>query len=237
MICFGKKLMSYATLEHARAITVDIVRAIDPVSVLIFGAVAREGKGSDLDLLIVFDEADSIDSSRMESQLDSLLKAHMKEISVNRFILGVRKFRDHFRRGSPFLNVIVREGRVLYMKNAENEWLKDAADELKTAEYLHGGGYYKAACYHAQQVVEKYFKARLLGRGWELEKVHSIARLCALAADHGVAVSLADADMSLIDSIYRERNSGELGLIPLGEPSLEDSKRAFEIARRLFLQE
>ena len=237
MICSGEKLMSYATLEHARAITADIVRAIDPVLVLMFGAVARGGKGNDLDLLIVTDEADGIDSSRMESQLDSLLKTYMKEISVDRFILGVRKFRDHFRSGSPFLNVIVREGRVLYMKNAENEWVNDAADELKTAEFLHGGGYYKAACYHAQQVVEKYLKARLLGRGWELEKVHSIARLCALAADHGIVVPLVDADVSFIDSIYRGRYPGEFGLIPLGEPSLEDSKRALEIARRLFLRE
>jgi len=122
------------------------------------------------------------------------------------------------------------------MKNAETEWMKDAADELNTAQYLLGGGYFKAACYHAQQAVEMHLKARLLAKGWELEKIHSLARLCALAADYGITVSLSDADVSFIDSIYRVRYPGELGLIPLGEPSFEDSKRALEIARKLSLQ-
>ena len=118
------------------------------------------------------------------------------------------------------------------MKNAESEWLKDALDELKAAEYLCAGGYWKAACFHSQQAMEKTGKPRLLGRGWELEKVHSIARLQALAVDHRISSALDAADIQFMDSIYRGRYPGEAGLLPLGEPTRGDAERAIEIAKR-----
>ena len=93
------------------------------------------------------------------------------------------------------------------MKNAESEWMKDARDELAAAEYLREGGFWKPACFHAQQAVEKSLKARLLGKGWELEKVHSIARLLALSNDYKIPSNLGDEEIQFMDSIYRGRDA------------------------------
>lgn len=119
------------------------------------------------------------------------------------------------------------------MKDPESGWLQDARDELRSADYLALGGFWKAACYHAQQAVEEAFKARLLGKGRELEKVHSVRRLAAIAVEYRVPVPLDDTAIDSIDSICRGRYPGEAGLLPLGDPREEDAHRAIEIARNL----
>lgn len=220
-------IMARATLADAREITSTIVTVLDPQAVLVFGGVGRSGEGSDLDLLIVVDE-----KSAGEDALAAALQPFQKRFAIDPFVIPAGTFRDHFRRGSPFLRTVIREGRRLYMKNAESEGMKDARDELQAAEYLRAGRYWKLACFHAQQAIEKSFKARLLGRGWELEKVHSIARLQALAVDYKISSSLEPGDIQFMDGIYRGRYPGEAGLLPLGEPTQDDAERAIEIARK-----
>lgn len=216
-------VMALATLAHARQITSDIVRDLDPLVVIVFGAVAREGHGNDVDLLIVVDDATPNLNARHELRLRQIVAAHSKAIAVDPFLMGAGTFRSHFRAGSPFLNTIVREGRPFYMRGAESQWADDARDELDVAKYLANGHHLKAACYHAQQAVEKCLKGRLLAKGWELEKVHSVARLLSLCADHGIAVRLTQDEISFIDSIGA-------GLLPLGDPTQEDTARAIRIA-------
>jgi HEPN domain-containing protein len=219
--------MPKATLADAREVTSKIVAAVDPLAVLVFGGVGRAGEGNDLDLLVVVEEG-----SRGTSRLDAALQPFHKRFAVDPFVIADRAFRDHFRRGSPFLHTVIREGRRLYMKNAELEWMKDANDELSAAGYLRKGGFWKLACFHAQQAVEKALKARLLAKGWELEKVHSIARLSALCEDYKIQLSLTDGEIQYIDSIYRGRYPGEAGLLPLGEPDSKDADKAIAIATR-----
>ena len=218
--------MGRATLADAREVTSSIVMVLDPQAVIVFGGVGRDGEGSDLDMLIVID-----DGGAGEEALAFSLKPFQKRFAIEPFVMHASTFRDHFRRGSPFLRTIIREGRRMYMKNAESEWMKDARDELQAAEYLLRGGFWKLACFHSQQAVEKSLKARLLGKGWELEKVHSAARLQALAIDYKIAFTLDESDIQFIDSIYRGRYPGEAGLLPLGEPSQNDAERAIEIAK------
>lgn len=217
--------MALATLDDARSVTSTIVEALDPQLVLAFGAVGRTGSGNDLDLLIV------VDGERREAEVAALLKPYAARIAIDPLVVDAAKFRERFRRGSPFLSALVREGRRLYMKDAETGWLQDAGDELSSAEYLAQGGFWKAACYHAQQAVEKGLKARLLGKGWELEKVHSVRRLAAIAGDYRVRVPIDDEAIEYIDSIYRGRYPGEAGLLPLGDPGEKDARRAIAIAR------
>ena len=222
--------MALATLAHARSITLDIVRELDPLVVIVFGAVAREGSGNDVDLLIVVDDATPNLRAEDEPRLRRIVAAHSKTIAVDPFLMGAGIFRAHFRAGSPFLNTIVREGRPFYMKGAESQWADDAKEELAVAKYLVSGQHLKAACYHAQQAVEKCLKGRLLAKGWELEKVHSVARLASLCADHGIAAQLTQDEIAFVDSIYRGRYPGEAGLLPLGDPTQEDAARAVRIA-------
>ena len=220
--------MAKATLNDAREVTSTIVAAFDPLLVLAFGEVGRSGEGNDLDLLVVVEKGRTGDAA-----LDAIVQPFQKRFAIDPFVLPADTFRDHFRSGSPFLRAVIREGRRLYMKNAESEWMKDAGDELAAGEHLRSGGFWKPACFHAQQAVEKAQKARLLGKGWELEKVHSFARLKALCIDYRIPVALNDDDVQLLDSIYRGRYPGEAGLLPLGEPSREDADRAIAIAKKV----
>ncbi len=216
--------MAKATLADAREVTSAIVSALDPLAVLVFGEVGRRGEGNDLDLLVV------VQDGCEHAPLGSTLRPFLKRIAIDPFVLPATTFREHFMSGSPFLRTVVREGRRLFMKNAESEWEKDAREELAAAEYLNKGGFRKLACFHAQQAVEKAMKARLLGKGWELEKIHSLARLCALSAEYRVPVLLGDDDVQFLDSIYRGRYPGEAGLLPLGEPGEVDARRTVALA-------
>jgi len=220
--------MARATLADARDVTASLVRVLKPQAVIVFGEVGRSGIGQDLDLLILVEDEDAANA-----QLRPVLRPFFKRIAVDPFLMASSVFRDHFRTGSPFLRTILREGRLLYMENAESTWLKEAREELSAASFLVKGKFWKVACYHYQQAIEKYVKGRLIGKGWELEKVYSLARLLSLAFDYRLKIDLSDEDVVFIDSIYRGRYSGEAGLLPLGEPAEADALRAIAIAERL----
>ena len=119
------------------------------------------------------------------------------------------------------------------MRDAVQEWIKQATEELKIARYLFDGDYFKGTCYHAQQSIEKTMKARLFQKGWELEKTHSIGRLVALGKDYKIKFKMSDEDVVFVDHIYRGRYPLETGLLPLGEPSRADAERALTIGERL----
>ena len=119
------------------------------------------------------------------------------------------------------------------MRNAVKELLKQAEGELAMAKYLLQGGFYKGACYHAQQSVEKSATAKLIEKGWDLERIHSIERLIALGKEYRINYPLDDNDAIFIDAIYRGRYPAEAGLLPLGEPVMEDAAKAVLIAEKM----
>ena len=86
---------------------------------------ARERRGNDLDLLVVFDDA-QYHSTKTESLLQvSLAKFHRK-FDIEPFTLPISKYLTLLQSGEPFLSAITREGRVLYMVNYVNEWLRQS---------------------------------------------------------------------------------------------------------------
>lgn len=220
------------SLNKAKEAIDAIVQAVHPVSIVLFGSVAREGKGNDLDLMIVVDEKHG-SVSKIQTVLHRCLADSYKRFAVDPFVVTENALHEAFSRRSPFLRMVAREGKVLYMKNAEHEWLRQAQEEMATAEYLFQGQFFKGCCYHAQQAAEKSLKGRLLGKGWELEKVHSIARLTAICRDFKIRLSLKDEDIMFLDSIYRGRYPAEEGLLPFHEPSDEDAQRALRIVQKL----
>lgn len=221
------------TLKDAKEATASIVKALKPVSIVLFGSVARKGTGADLDLLIVTDDTSKI-TGDPDLLLHNCLKKFYRKFAIDPFIVPLPLLSEYLSKGSPFLKLISKEGRPLYMRDAVQEWFKLSEEELKMAEYLLRGGYFKGACYHAQQSIEKSIKARLFKKGWELEKTHSIERLNAICGDYKIKLRLSDKEMVFIDSIYRGRYPAETGLLPLGEPSEADAERAVSIAGRIF---
>ncbi len=224
--------MHSVTLKEAKEVTNQIVKTLRPFSVVLFGSVAKKRMGADLDLLIVTDER-SVINDNLDLLLHRSLKKYYRKFSIDPFIVRKALLQDIYAQ-SPFIQKISREGRVLYMKNAVQEWLNQAKDELNMADYLLNGGYFKGTCYHAEQSIEKAIKARLLQKGWELEKTHSLARLIAIGRDYKLRFPLADDEVVFIDEIYRGRYPAEAGILPLGEPSEKDARRAAAIAKKIF---
>jgi len=223
--------MPMVTFNDAKDASAALVAELHPLSVMLFGSVAKEGAGNDLDLLIIVDDKEKIEKHTMMAH--RALKRFYKKFAVDPFVIPFSLFTHHYSRGSPFLRAIMKEGRHVYMKDAVKEWLKQAEDERNMAAYLLQGGYFKGACYHAQQSAEKTLKALLLNKGWELEKIHSIERLVSIAETYKISAALTEEEVIFLDSIYRGRYPFEAGLLPVGVPSEQEANYSVEIAQRV----
>ena len=219
------------TLKDAKEVSNALIAAIHPLSVVLFGSVAREGVGADLDVLIIVNDKEKSEDRAMT--VHRALKSFYTKFAIDPFIIPLSLFVQYYYKGSPFLWSILKEGRPIYMKDAVKEWIKQAVDERNMAAYLLQGRYFKGACYHAQQSIEKTIKALLLNKGWDLEKTHNLERLVSIAEFYKVPITLAEEDVIFIDAIYRGRYPFEAGLLPGGEPSEQDAEKAVEIAKRI----
>lgn len=220
-------------LNDAKQVSRAIVDKILPVSVIVFGSVAKHGMGNDLDILIITkDSGDPL--QKVTAMVYKILDPFYMSFSIDPIILPVSLWKRHLLVGSPFLRLIQREGRVLYMENFVQQWFKQAREELQMAEYLLKGNYFTGACYHGQQSVEKAIKGALLSKGWELEKIHRIKRLVVIANEYDISVGISEDDIIFLDSIYRGRYPAEEGLLPFRKPTKKDAERAVKLAKGLY---
>ncbi len=126
------------TLQDARDVTHVIVDSIQPVLVMVFGSVAKEGRGTDLDLLVILDDkSEGLENTYLT--IKKRLKIFYKRFAIDPFIISKSVFREYYFKGSPLLRLIFQEGRYLYMKDAVKEWVSQAEDELNMAVYLLDG--------------------------------------------------------------------------------------------------
>jgi len=120
------------------------------------------------------------------------------------------------------------------MKKITSEWLKSASDDLLLIEEIMSkSSLTHIAAFHAQQTIEKSLKAVLEEKGIEIPKIHKLKTLFSITK-----VALEESDdsliVSLLDSLYIEaRYPGEMGLMPDGKPSLDDSRRFYNFAKRI----
>jgi HEPN domain-containing protein len=218
------------TLEDAKEIARILAEEVPPLAIITFGSVAKEGQGNDLDLLIV---------SRHENlhpAIEQTLRHLADRFPIDYMIGSVDLITRQFRKGSPFLQMIQREGRVLFMDDSFREWATLALEDVQQAEYLFNGNFYRGACFSAQQAIEKAVKGELLKRGWELEKIHQLRRLLTIGRTFDLIFEYDGSEVDFIDSIYRGRYPADEGLLPLKSPSKEDAARALDIARKFLLQ-
>jgi len=134
----AKDLEEMLTLRDAKEASDSIVRMLKPVLFVLFGSVARDRTGADLDLLIVAEDEKKL---RRDPNVlvHKCLKKFYRKFPIDPFIVPQSVLKEYYLKGSPFLGKISREGKVLYMKNAVQEWLKQSSDELNMAEYLFWG--------------------------------------------------------------------------------------------------
>ena len=221
------------TRKTASLIRDAVVEAVDPVEIILFGSVAQTASGNDLDLLVVAqDDRHGTPGNDSARELTTALRSFKRTFEIDHYVLTRSEFAREFRRGSVFLRKIVSEGICIYMREGLKAWIQQAEEDLRTAEYLRSGGFFRGACYHAQQSVEKSIKTMLLNRGWELEKIHSIHRLLAIADEYRLPATLQPTDIDFMDEIYRGRYPAESGLLPLGTPTKDDADRAVSVAKQ-----
>jgi len=205
-----------------------LIASYAPDRIILFGsrAAGTSTDVSDYDLLILKDTSDRPIDRRVE--VEKILQDRAVPLDI--LVYTPQEMNYLYSIGSPFIEEVIETGRVLYMRKATGDWIKEAEDELASARILFDHDKYKATCYHSQQSVEKGLKALILEKGEKPGKVHDIMELLSHAKRLGWQITLAMDDAVFLNSIYKGRYPAEEGLLPHGDPSKEDAARTVKAA-------
>lgn len=121
------------------------------------------------------------------------------------------------------------------MKKTTNDWFSSAeSDLLLIQEIISMENLTHLSSFHAQQVVEKSFKAIIEEFELGFIKSHSLEMLYNKVIEHINAVINMDK-LILLDQLYIEaRYPGELGLLPNGKPSVKEAKEFYILGKQIF---
>ena len=124
------------------------------------------------------------------------------------------------------------------MKKLTMQWLRHAADDLRSTEILLEKKIYTVACFHCQQCLEKSLKAILQEKNVKPPRIHNIKVLKDTAENaSGSTLDISVEEANFLNELYVEtRYPPDIGLLPYGEPTEEDARKAMEIAQRVFTQ-
>jgi HEPN domain-containing protein/predicted nucleotidyltransferase len=213
------------TLEEIRE---RVVSVYNPDRIILFGsrAAGTNTDESDYDLLILKDTSARPIDRRVE--VEKILQDRAVPLDI--LVYTPQEMSYLYSIGSPFIEEVIETGRVLYMRKATGDWIREAEEELASARILFEHDKWKAACYHSQQGVEKGLKALILEKGEKPGKVHDIVELLGHANRLGWQIALAMDDAIFLNSIYKGRYPAEEGLLPRGDPAKEDAARAVKTA-------
>jgi HEPN domain-containing protein/predicted nucleotidyltransferase len=208
-----------------------LVEGYDPERVILFGSHAtdRADPESDLDLLIVKHD----DRRPLERRLEVEHLLADRGLPIDLVVYTPREMWQLFWAGSPFIEEVLESGRVLHMRDATEAWLREAEDELETASILFEHERYRGVCLHSQQSAERAIKALLIERTQRPPRTHDIVDLLNAVRAAGRVVTISTDDAVFLTGIYRGRYPTDEGLLPQGEPTADDARRALEAARRV----
>lgn len=122
------------------------------------------------------------------------------------------------------------------MRAFTKEWLKAAHDDLLTIhEIIDNIHLTHIVAFHAQQCIEKTFKAILEEHEVDTPKIHSLIKLAKI-----LPISIQDIDTTMLerlDELYIDsRYPGDMGLLPYGKPRIEDAKEFYSVANGILQQ-
>jgi HEPN domain-containing protein len=93
------------------------------------------------------------------------------------------------------------------------EWINKAEGDLDTARreiQARKRPNYDAACFHAQQMAEKYLKAFLQEKSREIPRIHNLVELVTLCVEIDPSFSMRESDFKTLDRYaVRVRYPGE----------------------------
>jgi HEPN domain-containing protein len=120
------------------------------------------------------------------------------------------------------------------MKEATAQWLESAEMDLGSIEQIiRREDLTPVVAFHAQQCVEKCFKAVFEEHSRKVPKEHSTLKLYALVRDL-VSVNADIEVLTDLDDLYTEsRYPGQFGLLPNGKPTLADAQQFRDCAESI----
>lgn len=121
------------------------------------------------------------------------------------------------------------------MRPITHEWLKAAWDDILVIESIINNELLSnMVAFHAQQAIEKTFKAVLEEKKENIPKTHDLLRLyqqIKQIRDFQIDIDmLRNVNEVYIDSRY----PGDMGLLPNGKPSIEDANEFAVLARQIY---
>lgn len=121
------------------------------------------------------------------------------------------------------------------MKTSTRQWLEFAQTDLRCCENnLKDEFVTNVVAFHAQQAVEKAFKALIDEKGIRMSRIHNLSRLYALIESFLIS-PIEELELEMLDNVYTSsRYPGEMGLLSTGKPTMKESKELYEIARRIY---
>lgn len=121
------------------------------------------------------------------------------------------------------------------MKKITKDWLTSAeSDLLLIREIITHENLTHLSAFHAQQSVEKTFKAIIEEFDLGFIKTHSLEMLYNRVKEK-VSIEIMIDSLILLDQLYIDaRYPGELGLLPDGKPSVSEANEFYSLAIRVF---
>ncbi|MFC1566296.1 HEPN domain-containing protein [bacterium] len=120
------------------------------------------------------------------------------------------------------------------MKDSTKNWMNFAEKDLKAAEELvDKENLSNIVLFHCQQSIEKALKSLLEENDMQIPKIHSVFTLYKKLPDNIKNILSFDInELEMIDEVYIDsRYPADIGLLPNGQPTIEDGKTFFNISK------
>ena len=123
------------------------------------------------------------------------------------------------------------------MKITTREWLNFANIDLHTCKKILNDEFLtNSVAFHAQQAVEKSFKAILEENGLKIPKIHNLLRLHDIVHTF-IDFSIEEELLEKTDEVYIEtRYPGDIGMLSDGKPSIDEANELYEFANFIYKQ-
>jgi HEPN domain-containing protein len=121
------------------------------------------------------------------------------------------------------------------MKEATNAWFLSAESDLLLIQKIQKvESLTHLSAFHAQQAVEKSFKALIEEFELGFVRTHSLEMLYNKVKDK-ISIEININTLIILDQLYIDaRYMGEYGLLPNGKPSVSETKDFFNFAEEVF---
>ncbi len=121
------------------------------------------------------------------------------------------------------------------MKAITRSWLNYARIDLRSCNKLLGDDFLtNSVAFHAQQVVEKCFKAIFEENDMNVPRIHNLLRLYNEISEI-IDFKVDENMLERTDTVYTEtRYPSDFGMLPEGKPSTKATKELYEFARYIY---